>query len=627
MQDKATHTYRIMADSNTVASKTPTRDSKSNRMLWCSGRVDDASDCEAQSRSPVGLNLAGESTPMSLSQVQANRGPDDNTSFLSPLRKLDQLNLDSQIDFGSKESSSASDEDIGSDQGIVRGYKGTRKHNRRYRSSKIKRYLPLSQSVSSPVSESGTLERSLSASSDNEFGSNFGNQTIVNESGSESDGYEDEDSGSGLDTSPRFIKNRKRQLESPLDVDMVITPVADNKTSDRHRRSYPYLSSTASASASFKLSFSTSDSTPCPIQPRKRLKFKKSRRLEDTPSLTKLTPCRKTLNVKNFVKTKATSIPVLLVLNGISSSAQTEEASFSSSENEHEEDHFKDENFHRNSMASSPDGVSTFNTSYTRESVKNIEYQSTPISQSTPANSRPLTPAQYPRPFPEVENPADGYTFVKPIKKPNPYYSYQTPVNGQHSVSQNMKYFYHRNDSVPMPKVSLQSGKYEIVGDLPVTSAGIMNELNKDLHVGDKRINDPYLINSDYYYSIRKTPSAQDRNTVRQLYFNSFDKAGKDLRDLKLPLLSNFQENEDLVPSKALQLINDGCSVMNFYKFIQQSNEELVDLLKKERVKWHPDKWHSRLKDSNLKGTGLVNKEIVDRLSQVLNSILEHHIH
>lgn len=627
MQDRATLTYSIMADSNTVASKTPTRDTRGNRMRWMSSRVDEGSDCEAASRSPVGLNLAGESTPMSLSQVQANRGPDDNTSFLSPLRKLDQLNLDSQIDFGSKESSSASEEDIGSDQGIAKGYKGTRKHSRRYRLSKGKRDLPSRQSVSSPISESGTLERSLGTSSDNEFGSNFGNQTIVNDSGSENDGYEDEDSGSSLDTSPQFIKNRKRQLESPLDVDMVITPVADNKTSDRYRRSYPSIPSTTSASASFKLSFSTSDSTPCPIQPRKRLKFKRSRPLEDTPSLTKLAPFKKTLNVNNYVKTKTETIPILQALNGISDNAQVEEASLSSSENEHEENHFKDENLHGNSMTSSPDGVTTFNTSYTRESVKNTEYQSTPISQSTPANSRPLTPAQHPQSFPETEDSGNGYKFVKPIKKPNPYYSYKTPENGQPSVSQNMKYFYHRNDSIPMPKVTLQNGKYEIVGDLPITSAGIMNESNEDLHVGDKRINDPYLNNSDYYYSITKKPSNQDKIKVRQVYFDSFDKAGSDLQNLKLPLLPNFQGNEDLSPSKAMQLINDGYSVMNFYKYIQHSNEELVDLLKKERVKWHPDKWHSRLKDSNLKGGVLVNKEIVDRLSQVLNSIIEHYMH
>ncbi|CCE79328.1 Piso0_001385 [Millerozyma farinosa CBS 7064] len=615
-----------MADSNTVASKTPTRDTRGNRMLWVSRRVDDGSDCETASRSPVGLNLAGESTPMSSSQSQANRGPDDNTSFLSPLRKLDQLNLDSQIDFGSKESTSASEEDIGSDQGIAKGYKGTRKHNRRYRLTKGKRDSPSRQSVSSPASESGTLERSSSTSSDNEFGSNFGNQTIVNDSGSENDGYEDEDSVSSLETSPRFIKNRKRQLESPSDVDMVITPVADNK-SDHHRRSYPSIPSTTSASASFKLSFSTSDSTPCPIQPRKRLKFKRSRPLEDTPSSTKLAPFKKTLNVNNYVKTKTETIPILQALNGISGSAQKEEASFSSSENEHEEDHFKDEHLHGNSMGSSPDGVSTFNTSYTRESVKNAEYQSTPISQSTPANSRPSTPAQHPQSFAETEDSVNGYKFVNPVKKPNPYYSYQTPENGQPSMSQNMKYFYHRNDSIPMPKVSLQNGKYEIVGDLPITSAGIMNESNEDLHVGDKRINDPYLNNSDYYYSIRKSSSSQDKIRVRQMYFDSFDKAGSDLQKLKLPLLSNFQGNEDLSRSKAIQLISDGYSVMNFYKYIQHSNEELVDLLKKERVKWHPDKWHSRLKDSNLKDRVLVNKDIVDRLSQVLNSIIEHYMH
>lgn len=146
-------------------------------------------------------------------------------------------------------------------------------------------------------------------------------------------------------------------------------------------------------------------------------------------------------------------------------------------------------------------------------------------------------------------------------------------------------------------------GKYEILGKFPVSAAGLMDEDDSDLHVGDKRINDPYLQApllelSDY--------DNGDRERVRLEYLGSTG---------KLPLLLHFEC--ELSKEEMLELIQDSTSVSAFYEYICEP-KSLKSLLKKERLRWHPDKWNTRYKTSKF------DEEIIRSLSQVINSLIEN---
>lgn len=361
-----------------------------------------------------------------------------------------------------------------------------------------------------------------------------GNKTIASD-------YTDSDDNE-LTPAPAYIRKRKH-----TDLDMVITPSAANHT-------IPHASSGKMSgiieTSDLKHSFSTSDSTPCPSQPRKKLKFKTSQELTPSqPSKTK-TPL---LNVSGSRKLSATALPLLSKLNN----AQEEDADEESEESQGSSNVFTN--------APNP--------------------HSTPISQSTPANSRAPSPG-----FTE-EAGVHGYNFVKPTK-----FKYQTPQSRPTSAypgfqnSQHLINAYNTNDFT-----HASGGKYKIVGEFPVTSAGLMNEQDEKLHVGDKRINDPYLA---------PPPLARNEHKIREAYLQSSD---------KLPLLLHFER--DLSHTEMLLLINDNKSVSAFYEHVNIEGEELFSFLKKERLRWHPDKWVTR--------QSVFNKPIIDSLSQVINSLLE----
>lgn len=141
---------------------------------------------------------------------------------------------------------------------------------------------------------------------------------------------------------------RKRKHDSPLD--MIITPAFNYvkiKSSDLPASRDSFVDQNSCESL-LKISFSTSYSTPCPIQPRKKLKLKD----DSTPSHP-LRLKKPLLNLSCSTKVSAGSEPLIDKLNN---AGDEDSYGDNSGEEEHE----------RNPA------------------------QSTPISQSTPANSRAL---------------------------------------------------------------------------------------------------------------------------------------------------------------------------------------------------------------------------------------------
>ena len=54
--------------------------------------------------------------------------------------------------------------------------------------------------------------------------------------------------------------------------------------------------------------------------------------------------------------------------------------------------------------------------------------------------------------------------------------------------------------------------------------------------------------------------------------------------------------------------------VLEFYQYIVMPQEAITDLLKQERIKWHPDKWVNKTN---------IDREIVESISKCINSLLE----
>lgn len=378
-----------------------------------------------------------------------------------------------------------------------------------------------------------------------------GNQTIITKSDSENE------TDILLSTQPSFITQRKRKrLDSSMDVLMSPADLSADHTIP-HGSAGKDMSGIVGNDTTdmLRVSFS-SDSTPCPVQPRKRLKFKDSH--DTTPSQ----PSRVSkplLNLSSSRKLSATNVPLLSKLNNATDSQDTD--------------------------CSSPPADDF--------SQAKTNLQSTPVSQSTPANSRAPSPAL----LTETSEEVNGYKFVKP----DPKYKYQTPQSrllpvhtAQHSSR--LLNSYHSNDFS-----EISAGKYKIVGDFPVTAAGFMDEEDEEIHVGDKRINDPYLVPSP----TSNSPSfSKDTDDLRNLYMSS---------DTKLPLLAHFER--ELGNDEMDELINDGSSVPAFYKQIVP--DDMVVFLKKERLRWHPDKWHTRLELSPF------TKANIDNVSQVINALIE----
>ncbi|KAI5969706.1 hypothetical protein CANMA_001369 [Candida margitis] len=375
-------------------------------------------------------------------------------------------------------------------------------------------------------------------------GNSIGNKTIFNNSDESDDDFPI--------SPPKFI-NKKKRMHSDAIGSRMVTPIMQQ---DSHMS----ICNTAntSNSSTFKLSFSTNDSTPCPPQPkRKKLKFKHA----STATILDLHYARKTS------------------LQELPQRSELPLQSFADDDDD-DDDVDNDEKNEPHSFG------------------KNNDLESTPISQSTPTSSRASTPPllqPQPQPQPQPSNTEctqeygpniNGYKFVYPKSK-SAQFRYETPVN-QNRYTQ-MRDSYNRQN-------------YSVVGELPVTSAGMMDE--EGVHVGDKRINDPYLTPQIEHSGLE---SWNDR--LRVEYHNK----------LKLPLLPPHFDQDDLSTDQILHLITQD-SLKQFYNMIIEG--PMLDLLRQERIKWHPDKWVGRLKqypDTN------ITISVIDRLSQTINALIDNY--
>lgn len=361
---------------------------------------------------------------------------------------------------------------------------------------------------------------------------------------------------------PTYIRKRKLGESS---TDIAMTPSFSCIENSSHQPEDMSGIIGNETNESLKISFSASDSTPCPPQPRKRLKLEGSIQ-ETTPSQ----PSRVTgliLNLNSSKKLSASSVPLLSKLN--------------------------------NATSDTADEVSSFNSlsSVTKISSSKSKACSTPISQSTPANSRPSSPAFVTEVSDEEVN---GYRFVKPRLKfnyetPQPRTFSNHPYKLQNNVSRGLVNEYNATNS------GLSFKNYNIVGKFPVSAAGLMDEEDGNIHIADKRISDPYLL---------APPSGPNKGGSPELLFQYMDSR------YKLPLDEHFDKDLELDEMK--QLISDGRSVIEFYrKIISLSELDMHRFLKRERLRWHPDKWASRLEDSPF------DKAVIDLLSQEINRLIE----
>lgn len=401
-------------------------------------------------------------------------------------------------------------------------------------------------SASSPIPEKDEVEEGdltiANLSSDDDPNRNeddaLDNCEDHHHSGQVSDESHDEvsiASSSILDHKPVFT--RKRRIQLPLD--MVITPGASDSTM------VPM-----SGIETSKLGISSSESTPCPLHPRKRLRFRPE--LDVTPSQPNRT-VKPVLNLSQSRKISAGNVPLLTKLTGAGLELES-------------------------LPVSPPLGLHAGH-------VRLL----TPISQSTPTNSRDTLPFTE-NPAVPLKTPTTDHAFIKPLSR----HKYQTPQLRPtsafpHRESTSMLGLYHLGDFTP------DAQTYQIVGEFPVSAAGLMDE-KEDVHVGDKRINDPYLA----------SPESSDTVDV-ELLREKYLLAGR------LPLLEH--QNAELPQGQLLSLIQDGSSVRAFYEMV--APVKIVEFLRKERLRWHPDKWAGR--------QAPYDAEVLHSLTQVLNELTEEY--
>lgn len=495
------------------------------------------------------MELAGASTPLNTSNGLAN------SSFLSPMNKLSNLHLASDLD-----------------------------DNHSFRDDQDQ----LGVDVNS---------KEL-AYEDDDF---VGDKTIMNDT-SDSE-LDSRDLEVPYSSPPQYI-NRKRQFtDSMSDISMntpnikKITPQGNDvmmstpsnslfNSLKSRIRAQPLSSDLTNCDdmsmcmSEGKSSFSQSDSTPCPVQPkRKKLRFKNDNTPSNTGNLKK-----RILNLSSSVKTNINSIMTQLNDKNLGDSSRL----FDDDPDEENED--------------GPNSQSTPN-----DSVPNISAteQGTPISQSTPANSRSSSPPL----TQEFGDQINGYKFVKP-KAPSSvntptvgrrqYFSYETPH--RLPISAELRAQFTRNEFTPE-----NPGKYKILGEIPVTSAGLMDESDTNIHVGDKRINDPYL-------TPKSDMITNDALMIKDEYLRSPEYE-------MLPLLPpHFHIQTELSKEEVLKLIGSKDQVREFYKLISEGeNTNFSDLVKMERIRWHPDKWVGRFSQNDEKIW--FDADVVNLLSQIINVI------
>lgn len=356
-----------------------------------------------------------------------------NSSFLSPIKKFDNLNLNNLSDIYEDDNH---DNEIDNSE-FLKGLKAEDDED------------------------------------DNDYSSDWAGDQTIEHSTDEEDLIQEK---------PVFLNKRKRDTS---DIEM-ITPTSNNhSTSSNYDDSKMSICSnvTSTSLSNFKLSFSNSDSTPCPPM-KKRFKY-------ETPNKKKL------LNLSNSIKTNVKELP-------------------SFKHNEVEEDY--------HSGSSSP-----------IETIKN--QQTTPISQSTPSNSRAPSPI-------ESKGTINGYTLINREVRPN---------------------------------------------DLDVDDDSQQPE-EESFDIGNERINDPYLNEPEILH---------DNLEIRSNYMTN---------KYKLPLLIDLPSTKNEI----LEQLNTK-NIYEFFNFIKLPKESLKDLLKRERVRWHPDKWVNESMDL----------QFVSNVSSSINVIIE----
>ncbi|KAI5948943.1 hypothetical protein KGF57_005136 [Candida theae] len=401
----------------------------------------------------------------------------------------------------------------------------------------------------------GNMVETIQEQSDNEVGldddgNSVGNKTMINNS--------DESDDEFPISPPKFI-NRKKRMHSDAIESKIVTPLTSQ---DSHMSICNTTAHTANSST-LKLSFSTNDSTPCPPQPkRKKLKFKHA----STETILDLNYARKTS------------------LQELAHRPQGPLQSLDDHDDD-DDDHDDEEKEEEEEAEEAEDDYKNNSNSFDNHNG----LESTPISQSTPTSSRASTPPLPPPPSStattqEYGPSVNGYKFVR--QRPSSFqFKYETPINGNRYAQ--MRHSYCKQN-------------YSVVGELPVTSAGMMDE--DGVHVGDRRINDPYLT-SQY----TETASVNDR--IRLDYHNN----------LKLPLPPPYFDQDNLSTDQIKHLITQD-SLKQFYDMIVQGS--MLDLLRQERIKWHPDKWVGKLRQYPHTNISL---PIIDRLSQTINALIDNY--
>ena len=81
---------------------------------------------------------------------------------------------------------------------------------------------------------------------------------------------------------------------------------------------------------------------------------------------------------------------------------------------------------------------------------------------------------------------------------------------------------------------------------------------------------------------------------------------------------------KSLSVDQILALINYE-NLLKFYETILNGDETLYELLKQERIRWHPDKWIGKLNQNEMimDVDYELTIKMVDSISQTINSIIE----
>lgn len=385
--------------------------------------------------------------------------------------------------------------------------------------------------------------------SDDDNAIDYADQTVYAESS--------DDEPQLIQSTPAFIPRRKRHLHE-------YSPANDSQMYPGQCARPSNITSPASGMLLFnpsyllillsKYSFSCSDSTPCPSEPNR--KKVRSKDLEMTP----LNP-GKAKRLLDFARSiRAPADPAWTIFSDVAEISEN-----------------------------GPDVY---------ENV--IPHQATPISQSTPANSRPSTPPKDPPPDASQPQSDGDYRFVA---SPNSYITPKTvhpsllPNHKYTPASSDMRASYARGDYAPR--------NYHILGEVPVTAAGLMDESQQDVHVGDKRIGDPYA-------------SRQPRAGHATATNVSLEQAYRDPLSIKLPLPPPFFYNQQNMPKHdLLLLVRDSETIWRFYTLIL-GEQNPVQVIKSDRLRWHPDKWEARMRDDHL----FFDLEIVVGLAQLINTLI-----